>query len=81
MARMSSPSRTVTCRSAAMQAAQAGAAPVMIRVETKAGHGGGRPTSMIIQAEADKWAFLSKALGVSSASALPAGTGVDDTNQ
>ncbi len=32
--------------------------PVLIRIETKAGHGAGKPTAMIIAEQADKWAFL-----------------------
>ncbi|MBS1771815.1 MAG: S9 family peptidase [Bacteroidetes bacterium] len=32
--------------------------PVIIRIETKAGHGAGKPTSMIIDEQADKWAFM-----------------------
>ena len=48
---------------AALQAAQAGPAPVLIRVETRAGHGAGKPTAMQIQEAADKWAFLVKSLG------------------
>lgn len=32
--------------------------PVLIRIETKAGHGAGKPTAMIIQEQADKWAFM-----------------------
>lgn len=47
---------------AALQAAQAGPAPVLIRVETRAGHGAGKPTAMQIEEAADKWAFLVKAL-------------------
>jgi prolyl oligopeptidase len=43
---------------AALQAAQGGAAPVLIRIETKAGHGAGKPTSKIIEEQADRWAFL-----------------------
>lgn len=43
---------------AALQAAQGGPAPVLIRVETKAGHGMGKPTSKIIEEIADHWAFL-----------------------
>jgi prolyl oligopeptidase len=43
---------------AALQAAQAGEAPVLIRVQTKAGHGMGKPTAIIIQEQADIWAFL-----------------------
>ena len=48
---------------AAMQRAQAGDAPVLIRIETRAGHGAGKPTSMQIDEAADRWAFLVKALG------------------
>jgi prolyl oligopeptidase len=47
---------------AALQAAQAGDAPVLIRIETKAGHGAGKPTSKIIEEIADRWAFLVKVL-------------------
>jgi prolyl oligopeptidase len=47
---------------ATLQAAQAGNAPVLIRIETKAGHGAGKPTSKIIEESADRWAFLVKAL-------------------
>jgi prolyl oligopeptidase len=49
---------------AAMQAAQAGDAPVLIRIETRAGHGAGKPTAKIIDESADKWAFLVQALGL-----------------
>jgi prolyl oligopeptidase len=38
--------------------------PVMIRIQTKAGHGGGMPTAMIIEEYADMWAFTMKNLGV-----------------
>ena len=47
---------------AALQAAHAGEAPVLIRIETKAGHGAGKPTAKVIDEAADKWAFLVKAL-------------------
>jgi prolyl oligopeptidase len=47
-----------------LQAAQSGAAPVLIRIETKAGHGAGKPTSKIIEEIADRWAFLVKELGM-----------------
>lgn len=43
---------------AALQAAQQGTNPVLIRIETKAGHGAGKPTDMIIAEQADKWSFL-----------------------
>ncbi|NJO26318.1 MAG: S9 family peptidase [Richelia sp. SL_2_1] len=49
---------------AALQAAHDGDAPVLIRIETKAGHGAGKPTTKIIEEAADKWAFLVKTLGV-----------------
>lgn len=48
---------------AALQHAQKGEAPTLIRVETKAGHGAGTPTSKRIEAVVDKYSFLSKALG------------------
>ena len=47
---------------AAMQTAQAGPAPVLIRIETRAGHGAGKPTSKIIEETTDQWAFLVKSL-------------------
>jgi prolyl oligopeptidase len=49
---------------AALQEAQAGAAPILIRIETKAGHGAGKPTSKIIEEVADRWAFLRRTLAV-----------------
>ncbi|MFN0135974.1 MAG: prolyl oligopeptidase family serine peptidase, partial [Phycisphaerae bacterium] len=49
---------------AAMQKAQGGPAPILIRVETKAGHGAGKPTTKIIEEAADRWAFLVRALGI-----------------
>jgi prolyl oligopeptidase len=47
---------------ATLQAAQAGSAPVLIRIETKAGHGAGKPTAKVIEEIADRWAFLVKTL-------------------
>lgn len=49
---------------AALQAAQAGSAPILIRIETKAGHGAGKPTTKIIEDIADRWAFLVKTLAM-----------------
>ncbi len=49
---------------AALQAAHRGTAPVLIRIETRAGHGAGKPTKYIIEEVADKWAFLAKNLGM-----------------
>ncbi|NJK52863.1 MAG: S9 family peptidase, partial [Leptolyngbyaceae cyanobacterium SU_3_3] len=48
--------------SAALQAAHSGPQPVLIRVETKAGHGAGKPTAKVIEESADRWAFLVKTL-------------------
>ena len=50
---------------AQLQACQAGDAPVLIRIETRAGHGAGKPTAKIIEEIADQWAFLVKNLGMS----------------
>ncbi len=47
---------------AALQAVQTGPAPVLIRIETKAGHGAGKPTTKIIEELADQWAFLVRSL-------------------
>jgi len=49
---------------AALQAAQGGPQPILIQIETKAGHGAGKPTSKVIEEQADRWAFLVKALGL-----------------
>ncbi|PYO43810.1 MAG: S9 family peptidase [Gemmatimonadetes bacterium] len=49
---------------ATLQAAQAGPEPVLIEIETKAGHGAGKPTSKIIEEQADRFAFLVRNLGM-----------------
>ena len=49
---------------ASLQAAQSCENPVLIRVETKAGHGAGKPTSKIIEEQADKWAFMLHNMGL-----------------
>ena len=56
---------------AAIQQAQAGDAPVLIRIETRAGHGAGKPTDKVVQDYADRWAFLVKNLNMR----LPEGYG------
>jgi len=43
---------------AALQAAQGGDRPILIRIETKAGHGAGKPTQKAIAEISDCWAFL-----------------------
>jgi prolyl oligopeptidase len=49
---------------ARLQEAHAGDAPVLIRIETKAGHGAGKPTAKVIEEVADQWGFLTKVLGM-----------------
>ena len=51
---------------AALQDAQGGDAPVLLRVDVKAGHGAGKPTVKIIDEVADRYAFLVAALGMDS---------------
>ncbi|MEO1078760.1 MAG: prolyl oligopeptidase family serine peptidase [Pseudomonadota bacterium] len=51
---------------ARLQQAQSGSAPVLIRIETDAGHGAGTPTSKIIDQYADVFAFALNAMGVES---------------
>ena len=43
---------------AELQKAHKGDNPVIIRIATDAGHGAGKPTSKIIDEEADRWSFL-----------------------
>ena len=52
---------------ARLQAAQACDNPILIRIETRAGHGGGKPTSKQIAERTDEFAFLTKALGMDGA--------------
>ncbi len=47
---------------ATMQAAQSCANPILVRIETKAGHGAGKPTSKQIDEAADRFAFLVREL-------------------
>lgn len=49
---------------AALQHDQACANPVLIRIETRAGHGAGKPVWMQIDDFADQWAFAAQALGM-----------------
>jgi prolyl oligopeptidase len=56
---------------AELQADQAGPAPVLIRIETKSGHGAGRPIAKIIEESADRWAFLWRELGMKSPQQQP----------
>ena len=51
----------------ALQEMHAGEQPVLIRIETKAGHGGGKPTAKVIEELADEWAFLVRELDIANA--------------
>ncbi|MEG4306550.1 prolyl oligopeptidase family serine peptidase [Microcoleus sp. D3_18a_C4] len=48
----------------ALQETHAGEKPVLIRIETKAGHGAGKPTAKVIEELADEWAFLVRELDI-----------------
>lgn len=56
---------------ARLQAAQSGTDPVLIRIQTRAGHGSGKPTAVQIEETADMWAFLAENLDLQ----LPEGYG------
>ena len=47
-----------------LQTAQGGNAPVLVRIQTKAGHGFGKPTKMLIKEQTDIFAFLVKTLNI-----------------
>lgn len=49
---------------AALQAARIGSKPHLVRIETRAGHGSGKPTDKIIEEAADLWAFAAKWTGL-----------------
>lgn len=49
---------------AAMQASQQGENPVLIRIETKGGHGAGRSTQQTIEEQTDKWSFMFYNIGL-----------------
>jgi prolyl oligopeptidase len=49
---------------AALQYAHRGPNPVLIRIETSAGHGAGKPTAKVVQETADEFAFFFRCVGV-----------------
>ena len=49
---------------ATLQEDQAGEYPVLVRIETKAGHGGGKPTAKVIDEATDIWSFVMFNLGM-----------------
>ena len=58
---------------AAIQAANPNGAPHLIRIETRAGHGSGKPTEKIIEEYADMWAFIAQHTGLDVGSTQTAG--------
>ena len=56
---------------AALQAADAGPLPHLIRIETRAGHGSGKPTDKQIEEYSDMYAFIAHFTGLSVAEAAP----------
>lgn len=49
---------------AALQHAQAGQHPILLRIDTRAGHGAGKPTWKAIDEIVDQWSFVARELGV-----------------
>jgi len=49
---------------ARLQEYHKGSSPALIRIETNAGHGAGKPTAKIIEEQADKWAFMLYNMGL-----------------
>ncbi|WP_240663398.1 prolyl oligopeptidase family serine peptidase [Mucilaginibacter limnophilus] len=49
---------------ARLQEVQRGQLPVLIRIETKAGHGAGKSTAQVISEQADKWSFMFQNMGL-----------------
>lgn len=49
---------------ARLQEFHKGVTPALIRIETNAGHGAGKPTTKIIEEQVDKWAFMLYNMGL-----------------
>ena len=49
---------------ARLQAANGAETPVLLRVETRAGHGAGKPITKVVEEQADIWTFLFWQLGI-----------------
>ena len=60
---------------AALQAAPTGNKPHLIRIETRAGHGSGKPTDKVIEEYTDLWAFAGRWTGLTADGAAASGAG------
>lgn len=49
---------------ARLQAANGGRHPILLRIETRAGHGAGKPLTKVIEEQTDVWSFLFQQLGI-----------------
>jgi prolyl oligopeptidase len=49
---------------ARLQAASISAAPILLRQETRAGHGAGKPRGLILDEQTDIWSFVFSQLGI-----------------
>jgi prolyl oligopeptidase len=58
------PAHSFKFAAAAQEAQAKGGAPILIRIDVKAGHGAGKPTSKVIEEVADRWGFLSRTLNM-----------------
>jgi prolyl oligopeptidase len=60
------PAHSFKFAAAAQEAQAKGGAPILIRIDVKAGHGAGKPTSKVIEEVADRWGFLSRTLNMTT---------------
>jgi prolyl oligopeptidase len=49
---------------ATLQVGNAGKTPTLIRIDSKAGHGAGKPIGKVIDAQTDMWSFVMYNLGM-----------------
>ncbi len=56
---------------AALQAAQAGTGPILLRIDARAGHGLGKPKDKLLDEIADRWAFVFDALDAQPRTSAP----------
>ena len=49
---------------ATLQAGNGGTKPTLIRIDSKAGHGAGKPIGKLLEAQADMWSFVMFNLGM-----------------